>query len=206
MVWYNPAVFVRITRRKSSSMRSSVQTTTILDFIKRRLPANNDIFLVLSTAAFLVFSWELRALFFNFSAFILSYTLGEILAIAAYMLMAALFETLLVTLMLVILAAILPGVILRNGFAYKAAFFLIAFAAVFIHLQFVMTNQPKVNFLLLELGRGLALWLVPVLLTAYVGAVRKIVLDLLDRLTIFSYLYLPLGVISLIVVIVRLLW
>jgi len=39
-----------------------------------------------------------------------------------------------------------------------------------------------------------------------VGFLRKIVLDVLDRLTIFSYLYLPLGIISLLVVIVRLLW
>ncbi len=179
---------------------------TIPDFFKRRLPARNETLLVLSLAAFLVFSWSLRTLFYQAPAFILSYNLWEILSIAAYMLAFALLETLLATLFTVVLAVILPAVLFRDGFACKASFALLAAAAISIHLQFVMTNQPKTSFLLLELGRGFALWLVPVLLTRYVGFLRKIVLDVLDRLTIFSYLYLPLGIISLLVVIVRLLW
>jgi hypothetical protein len=179
---------------------------TIPDFFKRRLPARNETLLVLSLAAFLIFSWSLRMLFYQIPAFILSYNLWEILSIAAYMLAFALLETLLATLFMVVLAVILPGVLLRDGFAYKAAFALLALAVISIHLQSVMTNQPKINFLLLELGRGFALWLIPVLLTRYVSFIRKIVLDMLDRLTIFSYLYLPLGIISLLVVIVRLLW
>jgi hypothetical protein len=73
-------------------------------------------------------------------------------------------------------------------------------------MQYVMNNQPKMNFLLLELGRALALWLIPVLLVRYVSVVRKLVMDVLDRLTIFSYIYFPLGLISLLVVAVRLLW
>jgi hypothetical protein len=75
-----------------------------------------------------------------------------------------------------------------------------------IHLQFVMTNQPKISYLTLELGRALGIWLVPVLLVHYVEFLRRIVMDILDRLTIFSYIYFPLGLISLLVVIVRLLW
>jgi hypothetical protein len=179
---------------------------TIPNFFKRRMPARDEILLVLSLAAFLVFSWSLRMLFYQVSAFILSYSLWETLSIAAYMLMFALLETLLVTFFMVVLAVLLPGALLRDGFAYKASFALLAAAAISIHLQIVMTNQPKISFLLIELGRGLALWLVPVLLTRYVGFIRKIVLEVLDRLTIFSYLYLPLGILSLLVVIVRLLW
>ncbi|RJP52713.1 MAG: hypothetical protein C4583_06110 [Anaerolineaceae bacterium] len=176
------------------------------DFLKRGLPAKSEMFLVLSTAAFLIFTWSVRTLFFNFPAFLLSYTIGEILVIAAYMLAFALFETLLATLLLIIMSALLPGGIFKEGFSYKASFFLIAFGAVSIHMQNVMTNQPTTDFLLLELGRALTLWLVPVLLTRYVNVVRKIVLDILDRLIIFSYIYLPLGIVSLLVVAFRLLW
>ena len=175
-------------------------------FLKRRLPATNEIFLALSMAAFLIFSWSLRTLFYDVPAFLLSYTLVEVLSIAAYMLAFALLETLAITIAAVFLAAILPGVILRDGFSYKASFLFIALGAISVHLQMVMTNQPKINFLLLELGRGLAVWLVLVLLTRFAAAIRKIVLDVLDRMTIFSYIYVPLGVLSLIVVIVRLLW
>jgi hypothetical protein len=178
----------------------------IPDILKHRLPARTEMLLVLSTAAFLVFTWSMRALFFNFPAFLLSYTLGEILVIAAYMLASALLETLLVTLVPIVVAAIFPRKLFREGFSYKASFFLIAFGAISIHMQFVMTNQPKPDFLLLELVRALALWIVPVLLTHFLAPVRKIVMDLLDRLTIFSYIYLPLGLLSLLVVTFRLLW
>jgi hypothetical protein len=176
------------------------------DFFKRRLPARTEMFLALSMAAFLVFTWSMQALFFSFPAFLLSYAVGEILVIAAYMLAFALLETLLVTLALVVLAVILPGALLKEGFSYKASFFFIAFGAISIHMQSVMTNQPKTSFLLFELGRALALWLILVLLVRYVGLARKIVMDILDRLTIFSYIYLPLGMISLLVVAFRLLW
>lgn len=180
--------------------------TTVFDLFKRRLPARGDTALAFSAAAFLVFSWSLRGLFFNFPAYLLSYNIWEILVIAAYMMSFALFETLLAALLMTGLAAILPAPLLKDGFSYKASFFFVAFGIISIHLQLVMTNQPTVNFLLSELGRGLLLWLVPVLLTRYVGVVRKIVLDVLDRLVIFSYVYLPLGVISVFVIIVRLLW
>lgn len=178
----------------------------LLDILKNRLPARTEMLLALSTAAFLVFTWSMRALFFNFPAFLLSYTAGEILVIAAYMLAFALLETLLVTAVLIAVAAVLPGRLFKEGFSYKASFLLIVFGAISVHMQFVMTNQPKTDFLLLELVRALALWIVPVLLTHFLAPVRKIVLDVLDRLTIFSYIYLPLGALSLLVVTFRLLW
>ena len=178
----------------------------ILGLLKRRLPAKNETFLVLSTAAFLIFTWSLRTLFFNIPAFFLSYTIDEILVIAAYMLAFALCETLRATLLLIIASILLPGGLFKEGFSYKASFFLIAFGVVSIHMQNVMTNQPTIDFLLLELGRAFALWLALVLLTRYVNLARKIALDILDRLTIFSYIYLPLGLVSLLVVTFRLLW
>ncbi len=178
----------------------------IFDFFKRRFPARNDTLIVLSLTAFLVFSWELRMLFYQIPAFLLSYTVWEILSIAAYMLMFALLETLAVTFVMILVALILPGVLFRNGFGYKASWFILVTAAISIHLQFVMSNQPKVNDLLLEAGAGFVVFLVLALMTSYIGLIRKIVLDVLDRLTIFSYIYLPLGVISMFVVIVRLLW
>lgn len=178
----------------------------MLDFLKRRLPDNREIVLALSMAAFLVFTWSLRSFFYNVPAFLLSYSLGEILAIAAYMLAFALLETTIIMLVMLALAVVLPGPLLRNGFSYKTAFLLLALGAVSIHLQFIMTNQPKINFLLFELGRGLAVWLAAVLLTRYVAAIQKIVMDVLDRLTIFIYIYIPLGLLSLVVVLIRLVW
>ncbi len=181
-------------------------TQTLFDFFKRRLPARGDLTLAFSMAAFLVFSWSLRGLFFKFQAYLLSYSIWDLLVIVAYMLAFALVETLLAMTLMTALALILPAAFLKEGFSYKASFFFLAFGLVSVHLQLVMTNQPTTRFLLLELGWGLALWLALAMLTHYVGAVRKVVLDALDRLVIFSYIYIPLGMISLVVIVLRLLW
>lgn len=157
-------------------------------------------------AAFLIFSWELRAFFYNVPAFVLSYSLGEILSIVAYMMAFALVETAAIMAVMLVLAALLPGVLLKNGFSYKAAFLFLALGLSSMGLQFGMTNQPKISYLVYVLVRALVGWLVAVLITQFMPFVRKIVLDILDRLTIFSYIYIPIGLLSLVVVAARLLW
>lgn len=184
----------------------SAQKTPLSNFFKRRIPAREEIKLVFSMAAFCVFTWALQNYFYQFPALLLSHNVWDLLSIAAYTLSFALIESFLTTVFVALLAFILPGFLLRNGFAYKGALVILATAVVSIHLQIVMNNQPQVSFLVVEFALWIALWLVPVLLTGYVPAVRKIVLDLLDRLTIFCYIYVPLGIISLFVVIVRIVW
>lgn len=178
---------------------------TLIAFFKKRLPENKETLLALSGLAFLVFGWELRALFFNFPAFLLSYTVGEILVIAAYMMSVALLETTLLMLLVFLLAIILPHKLFADGFSYKAFFLFVGLAAVSIHLQYVMNNQPKISFLARELAMGLAAWIFLSVLTHFVPFVKKIVLDILDRLTIFTYIYIPLGILSVVVVAFRLL-
>jgi hypothetical protein len=179
---------------------------TIVGLIKRRLPAGNDIFLALSMAVFLVFSWSLRSMFFTFPSFRLAHTTGDILTIVVYMMAFALVDALGVVFFLVLLAVLLPGGVLKAGFSYKASFFFIASTIVLIRIQYDLTDQTPLSYLALQFGLLILLWLVPVLLTHYIQAVRKVVLDVLDRLTIFTYIYLPIGMVSLLVVIVRLLW
>ncbi|MBV6394717.1 MAG: hypothetical protein HFACDABA_00283 [Anaerolineales bacterium] len=178
----------------------------MLTWLKNRLPEKRDILLALSMATFLVFSWSLRELFFNAPAFLLSFTVGNIVLIAAYMLAFALLESVALVLLMLILAALLPGALLKNGFAYKTSYLFIALGWLSVYLQFGMTNQPRVEFLAMQLAKFLAVWLTAVLLTHYLAPVRKIALDILDRMTIFFYIYAPLGVVSLVVVILRNLW
>ncbi len=187
-------------------MNISPKGKVVLDFFKRRLPARDESLLVFSMAVFLVFSWSLRNLFFQFPALILSYNMWDILAIVSYMMGFALLESALVMMAITALAFLLPGKWFKNGFAYKGSFAILALAAMSIFLQAVMTNQPKISWLGLQLGRAFFVWLVAVLLTAYVPFIKKIILDLLDRLTIFLYLYVPLGIISVAVITLRLLW
>ncbi len=180
--------------------------STILEFFKKRLPEKKEVTLALAGLAFLVFGWELRSLFYNFPSFALSYTVGEIFAIAAYMMSASLLETAIVMSFALFMAAILPRKLFAEGFSYKAFFLFVGLAAISIHLQYVMNNQPKIAFLARELVIGIAIWILLSLLTHFVPLVKKIVLDILDRLTIFSYIYIPLGMLSMLAVTFRLLW
>ncbi len=187
-------------------MNNSSTGKAILDFFKRRLPARSETVLVFAMAVFLVFSWALRNIFFQYPSYILSYNVLDILAIVSYEMGFAMLESALVMVFVLALAFILPGKWFKEGFSYKGSFAILSLAAVSIYMQAVMTNQPKISWLGLQLGRGFVLWLIAVLMSHYVPLVRKIVLDILDRLTIFLYVYVPIGMISLLVVIVRNLW
>lgn len=178
--------------------------STIREFFTQRLPEKKELTLALSGLTFLVFGWQLRALFYNFPAFLLSYTVGEILVIAAYMLAFALIETAVVMAFVLVLAIILPHKLFAEGFSYKSFFLFLSLGAVSVYLQYVMNNQPKIAFLARELAYGLAAWILLSLLTYFVPVVKKIILDILDRLTIFTYIYIPLGILSLLVVTFRL--
>jgi len=174
-----------------------------MNFIKRRFPGRREVTLVFSAVAFPVFTWSLHSFIYRFPAFILYYGVWDLISILAYLLAFALLESLLVTALIVGLAALLPGSWLKQGFAYKGFLTVLAAAAAAIYIKETMTNQPAVKFLAIEFGAAFAAWIGLLLAAHFWLPMQRIVLDLADRFTIFLYFYIPLGLLSTLVVIVR---
>ena len=177
-----------------------------MSFIKRRFPDHREVTLVFSAVVFAVFTWAVRSFIYKFPAFILYYGVLDLFSILAYLLTFALLESLLVTALIVGLAALLPGSWLKQGFAYKGFLTVLVAAVATIYIKETMTNQPTVKFLATAFGTAFAIWIGLLLLAHFWLPLQRIVLDLADRISIFLYIYLPLGLVSVSVVLIRLIW
>lgn len=115
----------------------------------------------------------------------------------------AFLESLLITGVLVALSAILPSKWLRDGFAYKGLIVIALATAFSILLQRTLHGEyPDLPVLTL-------IWFIPliwivvfIILAERKPRVQRILLEIAERISILLFLYIPIGMISLIVVMV----
>ena len=186
---------------------------TLVHLLQGRLPARRDTLQVFGVILFTVFGWSIRGFLYKIPSFTLYFGLSSNLSILSYMLSFALLESGLVAGALLLLSMALPARFLKEGFAYKGC--LITFTATTAMILFeswfridffkdIMAGQyymvpPLVIGLVLSVGLLLLLlWLFRAK-----PQLQKYVLYAAEQLGIFTYIYVPLGLIGLAVVIVR---
>jgi hypothetical protein len=159
---------------------------------------------VLAVAVFACFTWTIIGFFNKLSSFILYFAPGDIGNIFAFMMAFALLESLVATGLLILLGAVLPSSWLKQGFAFKGFVILLVATATAIRFQHALGDYfPSVWMLLaysvlpLLLIVGL-LWLVHAR-----PKLQNILLGVQDRILIMLFIYLPIGVVGLLVVMVR---
>ncbi len=181
-------------------------------FLKSKLPTRHEVIPVFSIIIFFVFTWTLYTMFYYLPSWLGDMYTRDILILSTYVFAFALFESLIFLGGMVVLAFLLPPRFFKDNFVAQGGFLaaLVSLAAYLIH--------PK-------LGDAIPLrllHLVQISIITLVGTVILIVLlsflfDRLPRLTrmvnafaegmtIFAYIYLPLGLISLFVVLLRIIF
>jgi len=179
----------------------------ILSFFRKRLPERSEVYTALGVVIFVVYGWSMRSFFYEVPSFILYFKIGQILAIFAYMMGFALLESLLATFCLGLLSLLLPVSWFKNGFVYKSFITVLVGAIALLWLEnTIMTFNnkfPPVELLLTAAGIILGVWVVLLLAFHYIKLLQKPVLFIADRIGVMAYLYIPLGVIGLIVVLIR---
>ncbi|MGZ6316444.1 MAG: hypothetical protein ACXWNQ_04225 [Anaerolineales bacterium] len=189
------------------------QRPPITKWITSRLPERNELREVFNVVLFLVFGWSIRGFLFKMPALTLYFGLKNNLAVLCYMLAFALVETLIVTSVLVLISMLLPARVLRRGFAYKGFLTILVASVALILFQ----GYSQVNFLKDMLADNYSS--VPPLVMGVVGAAavlvvllwifqrwprfQKYLLTLVEQFGVFTYIYVPLGLIGLMVVIIR---
>ena len=161
-------------------------------------------FIVLSVTVFTVFSWSIRGFLYVLPSILLRYAVMEILAIFFYMMAFALLESLLITGSLIVASAILPGTWFREDFSNKG------FLIILVGSTTSVLYQSSLGIELPDKG-GYLLWLViPLLimvglslLAHFVRRLQVVLQSIAERFTVFVYLYIPIGVLGLVVVIFR---
>ncbi len=172
-----------------------------LDFIRKRFPHRREIITILGIAVFICHSWTLLGFFNRLSSFILYFRPTEVAGIFAFMMAFAFLESLLVTGVLVTLSAILPYKWLSDGFAYKGFIVLVMATVAAIILQRTMQGElPSLPILTL-------IWFTPLVWIAVFikwvqmkPGVQKFLISIAERTSIMLFLYVPIGILSLIVV------
>jgi hypothetical protein len=159
---------------------------------------------VLGVAVFLCHTWTIIGFLNKLTSFILYFSPGTIGGIFAYMMAVALLESVAVTGFLVLLSAILPPGWLKDGFSVKG--FIILTVAAVASILFQKTLTGSFPSILVLLGSSIGPLLLIALLFALIHAMPKlknILLNVQDRLLIMLFIYVPIGIFSLIVVMYR---
>jgi hypothetical protein len=175
-----------------------------LDLILKRFPSRSDMIAVLAVAVFMCFSWTLIGFFNKLSSFILYFTPGEIANIFAFMMAFALLESLFAAGLLILLSAILPLNWLKDGFAFKG--FVILLVATITAILFQKALRDYFPSLQMLLTYSILPLLLIALLLWFVHSrpkIQNILLGVQDRILIMLFIYLPIGVIGLVVVMAR---
>lgn len=169
------------------------------------LVSKQQAFLAFSVVAFPIFSWAILQYLERMTAWLYYLTIWEVVSLLAYALSFAFIESIVITLGLVILSALLPGFLFRHNFVpvVLAIILPVALAAIAFHTfedNLRAISLPVLAAALILYGLvALALYLIVQRMPQVANRFQR----LADRISILAYLYVPLSVVSLLVVIVR---
>jgi hypothetical protein len=184
-----------------------------LEAIRKRAPVRAEILSVFNVVLFVLFGWSIRGFLFEIPSFLLYLGLGDISAILFYMMAFALFESVLVTGGLVFVSMVFPSNWLKVGFAYKG-FLIVIVATIGLILfqgyykigffQNLVQNdyspfQPVFIGLIVSLiGLSSLFWLFH-----NKPRLQNYLSNFIEQFSVFTYIYVPLGVIGILMIFVR---
>ena len=178
-----------------------------MDTFKKRLPSRQEALQLLAVCTFLVYSWSILHFFRKLPSWILFLSYWDVASIFAYVLAFALIESIVVFSILILCCLVLPTWILRDGFVSKGSTLLIMnafWASVFHpillsdHILSWSPGQYALSALLYLASMGVSWYLVH-----RSHPISRALNSFAERLTVFLYVYIPLGVLGILGVLAR---
>ncbi|MBN1149091.1 MAG: hypothetical protein JXA78_17665 [Anaerolineales bacterium] len=177
--------------------------------IRSKLPTRQEILPVFSSLAFIFFSWTLYRMFYQAPSWLYYLGAWDVLILAAYVLAFALFESLAALGFITLLCVLLPARRLKDQFAIQGstAALLIGVGAVALQRKIGLIYKLELWQMLIYPLLALALLVILVLAASYAyerfRPLARLASALAERMTVFAYLYTPLGLLALVVVLLR---
>lgn len=178
-----------------------------------RLPDKQHIWPVFSVIVFIIFTWMLYNFFFQIPSWLFYMKAVDILILLAYVMSYSLIESLLVMSSVLLVCMVLPSKYFKDKFVTQGAILVVVISGIAYFLRLQMETISK-----LEIENQITTWLIIVTTILFGIALMVIILakvfdrlpglsrgisSLANRMVVFSYIYVPLGLIGLIVVIIR---
>ena len=180
-----------------------------MDAIRRWLPDRREMLPVFGIFCFFCFSWSLYRLFWYIPSWLEYLSLWKVLIITCYVLAFDLIESLAMALLTILFLNVFPKKVINDRFVLIASALsvVVSLAAFLLQRKISLVYRLEIwqillyalIFLLLMVAGAFFLsWVL-----AYQSKISRFGAELADRMTIFVYIYVPLGLIGLIVVILR---
>jgi hypothetical protein len=169
-----------------------------------RLPSKGQLAAVYGVIAFIVYGWTIYWYLWKLPSWLYFMTLGELLVTFSYAIVVNFLESLLVLLVPVMLCVLLPLHWFRERFVARGVtLVIILLIALMKYLNAITGLQdfpPGLPWMIL------AVFVLTALMVFLVGRIQflcKLLEEIANRATIFIFIFLPLSVISILVVLVR---
>ena len=172
--------------------------------LKEKIPPPHEISSLYATIVFLVYGWTSLAFFWKVPSWLYFLNLGEIVSILAYVLSSTLLESLIILLLFLLASLVLPASWLRNKFVVRGSiiFYSLTFWVILLTLSSLIQLPTTRDVLTLAIGfpftAGLA-----VILADKIPSLYRFMDYLSNQLTIFLYLWLPLSLAGILILIIR---
>ena len=188
-------------------MSGSIQER-LTRLFRERLPDAKSIWGVYATIVFLVYSWTLITSFYKLPSWMFYLTIDQILSIYAYSFSVNLLESILFLAGVLSLEfALFPGMGKNNEFQSRSVLMaLIVLASFMLRLILFRLHENPGAFVSGELlwwGVTLPLSLFVAVFGPKINIVKNILEGISDRAVVFLYIYPPLSMLSLIVLLIR---
>ena len=180
-----------------------------LNSLKSRLPTRSEALSVFSIFVFFIFSWTLYRAFWNVPSWLEYLNIWSVLIIIAYVLAFALIESVALLALVVFFSLFFPRHVFKEKYVLLGSSLAVFLSVGAFLLQRKINLVYRLEFwqLLAYPMAGLLLSLLLVVLLTFLfdrfPRLSRLVSTGIERMVIFVYIYVPLGFLSLLVVLVR---
>jgi len=172
----------------------------------RRLPSFTEILPVYAVAATPVFAWTITIWLWKLPSWLNYLTPGEVAGIFSYAMMTALIESLLILCLLLLLCLVLPLRSFRDQFVVRGTWLAVGLAVCVlgngVWRGMTRYTYAEISLILWSLV-GLIFIVALTFVSVKVRFMAQAAIWLSDRLTVFLLVFIPLSLLSLLVVIAR---
>jgi hypothetical protein len=180
----------------------------VLKVFHNRIPDKKNIVTVYAVAMFLVYTWTLFTSFWKLPSWLFFLEVGEIISIYSYAFLVNFMESILLLSLVLLASVTLPrhwwtDTVIPKGFVL----ILVLLGSAALHLTLYRTPDTREMFVSGQFNWWAGTLLIVVFLAWMTGRVNWIchgLENLADRFVVFLYIYLPLTVFAVLIILVRL--
>jgi hypothetical protein len=179
----------------------------MISAIKSRLPQGKEILPVYAVIVFFLLGWATLAFFWKFPAWLNYLTLGEVVVLYLYAAFTEFLESLVYLFFLLLLCTLLPSKLLKDNFPVRGTLAAVALPGLILLTDYLIMFREFAAWqaALAALVIVCVLVMLLIWLSGKYRAVEKGLLAFGDRTILFLYLYIPLMIVSSVVVLARML-